>query len=41
MKNLNICGAGSVGKEIDLYKVNVHNPEGCCFIAFPDLVRSV
>ena len=27
--------------KIDLYMVNVHNPEGCCFIMFPDLVRSV
>ena len=41
MKSFIICGAGSVEKEMDLYKANVHNPEGCCFIVFPDLVRSV
>ena len=32
---------GSVEKKIDLYNIHVHNPEVCCFIVFPDLVRSV
>ena len=35
-----MLGAGSVvEKKIDLYKVNIHYPEGCLFIVFPDLVR--
>ena len=28
-------------KKIELYNIHVHNPEGCCFMVFPDLVRSV
>ena len=35
-----IYGAGSVEKKMDLYNIHVHNPEGCCFMVFPDLVRS-
>ena len=38
---LTIYGAGSVEKKIYLYNIHVHNPEGCCFIMCPDLVRSV
>ena len=38
---LTIYGEGSVEKKIDLYNIHVHNPEGCCFMVFPDLVRSV
>ena len=36
-----IYGAGSVEKKIDLYNIHVYNPEGCCFMVSPDLVRSV
>ena len=36
-----LCGAGSVEKKIDIYKVDAHNSEGCCFIVLPGLVRSV
>ena len=35
-----IYDAGSVEKKMDLYNIHVHNPEGCCFMVFPDLVRS-
>ena len=38
---LTIYGAGSVEKKIDLYNIHVHNPEGCYFMVYPDLVRSV
>ena len=38
---ITIYGAGSIVKKIDLYNIHVHNPEGCCFMVFPDLVRSV
>ena len=33
--------AGSVEKKMDIYNIQVHNPEGCCFIVFPDIVGSV
>ena len=36
-----IYGAGSGEKKICLYDIYVHNPEGCCFMFFPDLDRSV
>ena len=28
-------------EDVDLYNIHVHNPECCCFMVFPDLVRSV
>ena len=36
-----IYGAGAGEKKIDLYDIYVHNPEGCCFMLFTDLDRSV